>query len=411
VSVSGESFGFLSQVLTPEFHDDPYPLYHLLRETSPLCQTPFGVWLASRYVDVSVVLRDARLSTDARRSVLQFEAPGLAKSEITDGFMLFRDPPDHTRLRGLVAKAFTPRMLERLRPFVQARVDGLIEAAAGRDEPIDIMTDVAFRLPIAVMCELLGMPESQHVALQRCSRDLAHGMDPQFLRVTGQDQRIERAAADMIACFTELIARRRTAPGSDLLSELVAAHDADNRLSQQELVSTGILLLVAGHETTVNLIGNAVLALLRNPDQRCEVRNDPALDHSLVDELIRYDSPIQMTRRVALDERRIGTATIPAGHTVVALFGAANRDPEMFAEPDRLDVTRPNSHRHLGFGAGPHFCLGAALARMQGEILLPALVRTFPSMELAGEPVRHQNLNFRGLARLPVALGHPAHRV
>jgi cytochrome P450 len=393
----------LAAALSTEFQDDPYPVFHALRESDPVHQTAIGPWLVSRYDDAVAVLRDPHLSNDRRRAGLGEQARS-SRAGRDEGVMLFVDPPDHTRLRGLVSKAFTPRTVERLRSRIQELVDQLLDAAEAQgDRRLDVVTELAYPLPVAVICELLGVPIADQTTFQGWSRELAASLDPDVLRTPEQEARLGEAAEDFARYFTELIGERRRSPGPDLLSGLIAAEQDGDRLSQIELLNTAMFLLVAGHETTVNLIGNGSLALLRQPDQMRRLRHDPSLDRPAIDELLRYDSPVQFTQRFTLADHQVGDVLVPAGSQVLALLAAANRDPAMFPDPDRLDLARPNAHRHVAFGGGPHFCLGASLARLEGEIAIGTLVRRWPTLELAGEPVRRGTFTLRGLDHLPVA--------
>lgn len=398
---------FFSAGLSPEFQEDPYPWFHLLRSSEPVHKTSYGVWLLSRHQDAVTVVRDPGLSNDDRnlRPEPGQQAGGRTRGEYDEGVMLFLDPPDHTRMRGLVSKAFTVRTVERLRPRVQQLVDELLDAVTARgDGRMDVIADLAYPLPVIVICELLGVPAADHATFHGWSRELAASLDPAPLRTPEQEARVGVAAAEFSAYFAELIEGRRRSPGDDLLSGLIAAEQDGDHLNPRELVNTAMFLLVAGHETTVNLIGNGVLALLRNPDQMARLRNDPALDRPAVEELLRYDSPVQLTVRITVDEHEVGGVTVPAGQALVALLGAANRDPAAFPDPDRLDLGREDAHRHLAFGGGHHFCLGAPLARLEGGIAIATLVRRFPELALTEPPTRRQTFTLRGLETLPVTL-------
>jgi cytochrome P450 len=404
---------FISVALTPEFRADPYPFFHLLRNHEPVHKTAFGVYLLTRHADAAVAVRDPRLSSDERHSELyqafieeNGEPRGVFGDEMGQAVLLFLDPPDHTRLRGLVSKAFTPRVVEQLRARVEQLVNGLLDAVEARaDAHMDVIADLAYPLPVVIICELLGVPAADHVTFQQWSRELAGSIDPQPLRTPEQEERIHAAAEAFVEYFHELIARRRRDPADDLLSALIAAEEAGDRLSEPELLATALFLLIAGHETTVNLIGNGTLALLRHPDQLDRLRADHSLDRNAVEELLRFDSPVMITQRITLEEYEVGGTTIPARQQIIPLLGAANRDPEAFPEPDRLDLGREGAGRHLAFGGGHHFCLGAALARLEGQIAIGALVRRFPRLELAGEPVRRETFTLHGLEHLPVSVG------
>jgi len=407
-----ETLDFFSVLLTPEFRADPYPFFAHLRDQEPVHQTPLGAYMLSRHADASAVVRDAALSNDQRNSDL-YQAYMAANpqdgSELgvrsRNATMLFLDPPDHTRLRGLVSKAFTPRVIGRLRPRIEQLVDELLGAVVERgDGRMDVVTDLAYPLPVVIICDLLGIPPADHATFQGWSHDLARSIDPDPLITPEQQARIETAGDAFLEYFVALIEERRHALGEDLLSGLIAAEEAGDRLSQEELLATALLLLVAGHETTVNLIGNGTLALLRHRDQLERLRADPDLDHNAVEELLRYDSPVTFTQRITVADYRVGDTTIPPRQQIIAILAAANRDPDVFPEPDRLDLGRPEASRHLAFGGGHHFCLGAALARLEGAVAIPTLVRRFPALELAGDPVRRETFTLRGLEHLPVAV-------
>jgi pimeloyl-[acyl-carrier protein] synthase len=390
----------------PEVHEDPYPLYHRLRAEDPVHRSPLGFWVLTRHADVLAVLRDPRMSRDPRRSErvallrASAEVDELLAAEEAAPSMLFVDPPDHTRLRTLVNKAFTPAAVERLRPRVEELVAGLLDRAAGTGS-MDVVEELAYPLPVTVICELFGVPEADRDRFRAWSRGLVHLLDP--LVAADALERALRARQALRGYLGGLIAERRAHPAGDLLTALIAAEDQGHQLSEAELVS----LLVAGHETTVNLIANGMLALLRDPQARARLRADPALARSAVEELLRYDSPVQFTSRHALEDLDVGGRRVRAGETVVAVLGAANRDPAQFPDPDRLDLARaPN--RHLAFGGGIHFCLGAPLARMEAAVAIPALLARLPGLELGPEPpVRRDTVTLRGLAGLPVTFRAP----
>jgi cytochrome P450 len=409
-----QALDFLSVALTPAFREDPYQFFHLLREHEPVHHTPMGVYMLSRYADASATVRDPALSNNERNSDLWQAyvdakpdgAQGPFDDEFGEAVILFLDPPDHTRLRGLVSKAFTPRVIGRLRPRIEQLVDELLDGVARRGGGgMDVVTDLAYPLPVVIICELLGVPPEDHATFQGWSSDLAHSIDPDPLISPEQQQRINAAAEAFLEYFETLIERRRRDPGDDLLSALIAAEEGGDRLTETELLATGLFLLIAGHETTVNLIGNGTLALLRNRDELERLRADPDLDQNAIEELLRFDSPVTFTQRITLEEYQLGDVTIPARQQVIPILAAANHDPTAFAEPDRLDLGRENANRHLAFGGGHHFCLGAALARLEGQVAIPTLVRRFPNMELDGTPERRDTFTLRGLTHLPVTIG------
>lgn len=392
--------------LDPAFRIDPYPTYARLRAEDPVHASQFGALVFSRYADCLALLRDPRSSSDGKKSTAYQEAVGQGTIDpemliMEEPSFLFLDPPDHTRLRGLVNKAFTPRVIERLRPRIQARVDDLLDEAAERGS-LEIIEDLAYPLPVAVICEMLGVPVEDHVTFREWSRQAARSLDPvETLSPEEQEQR-ENVIESFRNYFRDLIAKRRESPQDDLISALIAAEDEGNTLSEAELISTCILLLIAGHETTVNLIGNGTLALLRNPDQFAKLRDDPSLAQGAVEEVLRYDPPVQFTGRIALEEMEIGGATLQKGQQSVILLASANRDAAQFPDPDRFDITR-EGNQQIAFSFGIHFCLGAPLARVEGQIALSTLVRRFDNLALQTEaPEYKENIVLRGLASLPV---------
>jgi pimeloyl-[acyl-carrier protein] synthase len=394
----------------PEVHEDPYPLYHRLRAEDPVHRSPLGFWVLTRHADVLAVLRDPRMSRDPRRSErvallrASAEVDELLAAEEAAPSMLFVDPPDHTRLRTLVNKAFTPAAVERLRPRVEELVAGLLDEAAGTGA-MDVVEGLAYPLPVTVICELFGVPEADRDRFRAWSRGLVHLLDP--LVASDALERALRARQALRGYLGGLIAERRAHPAGDLLTALIAAEDQGHQLTEAELVSMCVLLLVAGHETTVNLIANGMLALLRDPEARARLQADPALARGAVEELLRYDSPVQFTSRHALEDLDVGGRRVRAGETVVAVLGAANRDPAQFPDPDRLDLARaPN--RHLAFGGGIHFCLGAPLARMEAAVAIPAMLARLPGLALGpAPPVRRDTVTLRGLSSLPVTFQAP----
>jgi len=387
--------------MDPEFIADPYPTYHRLRAEDPVHRSPLGFWVLTRYEDVVTALRDPRLAKEAIAAVIAARygaaMPAMGLS------MLDRDPPDHTRLRGLVNKAFTPRVVEGLRPHIQKIVDGLLARVEGVGS-MDLIEEFAYPLPVIVICQMLGVPVEDRERFKEWGLDIARGLDaillPPDSDVAQRSAAARRALADY---FRALIAERRTSPRGDLLSALIAAEEAGDKLSEDELLATCILLLVAGHETTVNLIGNGTLALLRHPDQLRLLRERPGLIGGAVEELLRYDGPVQRTTRIPSAEVTIAGRTIGKGEMVMPFIGAADRDPAQFPDPDRLDITRTDN-RHIAFGWGIHFCLGAPLARVEGQLAINTLVQRLPKLALATDtPDYRQSLTLRGLNALPVA--------
>ncbi|HEV2369379.1 MAG TPA: cytochrome P450 [Acidimicrobiales bacterium] len=401
----------------PEIRANPYPLYRRMRETDPVhWSEEHGAHMLTRYADCSELLRSPGVSVDARNAELTAERLAQREDMIErqtaligpQAFimqaqpMLFSDPPDHTRLRGLVSKAFTPRRVEELRPHIESIVDDLIDPLVGRDE-IDVIGDVGFPLPVIVIAQLLGVPLEDREQLKGWSRDLARTIDPVIT-----DEVAMRAATSgmqFVNYLNGLIDERRQQPRDDLLSALITAEEEGQHLSHPELLVNCILLFIAGHETTQNLIGNGMLALLRHPDQLARVRDEPALAKGAVEEMLRFDAPVQLTARHLLEDRRIGDVNVRKGETVILLLAAANRDPAQFEDPDRLDITRPDANRHIAFGSGVHFCLGAPLARVEAQVAIPAMLRRLGPMEPAEpEPPYAENFTLRGMARLRVAM-------
>jgi cytochrome P450 len=388
--------------MDPEFVADPYPMYHRLRAEDPVHRSPLGFWVLTRYEDVASVLRDPNF---AKEAIAAFVTQRLG-ADATVGIgisMLDRDPPDHTRLRSLVSKAFTPRVVEGLRPRIQQIVGELLDRAEDH-RAMDVIEEFAYPIPVIVICEMLGVPVEDHERFRGWSLDLARGLDATML-APGSDvaQRAAASRRSLSDYFRELIAERRDSPRGDLLSALIAAEEAGDKLSEHELLATCILLLVAGHETTVNLLGNGTLALLRHPDQLRLLRENPGLIGTAVEELLRYDGPVQRTARVPSADAVIDGHKIEAGEMVMPIIGAADRDPAQFPDPDRLDITRADN-RHIAFGWGIHFCLGAPLARLEGQIAINTMLRRFPKLALATDrPEYRQSLTLRGLKSLPVA--------
>jgi cytochrome P450 len=388
--------------LLPEFHADPYPFYRRLREEDPVHQSPLGFWVLTRYDDCVTSLRDPRFGREGFAGLLSAVYGDGAEKGALPRSMLFRDPPDHTRLRALVSKAFTPRVIEQMRDHIQGIVDRLlarVEPAGG----MDVIADLAYPLPVTVICEMLGVPLADHESIRGWSADIARSLDaiglPSDAGIVERGRVARHALGDY---FRRLVPRRRADPRNDLLTGLIAAEEQGDRLSEGEVIAMCVLLFIAGHETTVNLIGNGLLALLRHPEQLATVRRDPALVPAAVEELLRYDSPVQRTARITNAEVELGGHALPAGAMVVAAIGAANRDPAHFVDPDRLDVTRRDI-RHIAFGYGIHFCLGAPLARVEGQIALGTLLRRAPRLALAEPtPEWRESSVLRGLRALRV---------
>jgi pimeloyl-[acyl-carrier protein] synthase len=387
----------------PEFNANPYPFYRRLREADPVHQSPLGFWVLTRYDDCVMVLRDPRFGRAGFEAVLESVYANSVEQGRLPTSMLFRDPPDHTRLRGLVSRAFTPRVVEGLRPRIQQIVDGLLDRVrdAGR---MEVISDLAYPLPVTVISEMLGVPEGDRERIRQWSADIARSLDaiglPTDPAIVDRGRTARRAIGDY---FRSLLPDRRKRPRGDLLSLLIEAEEQGDKLSEGELLATCVLLYIAGHETTVNLIGNGLLALLRHPAELERLRGDASLTQSAVEELLRYDGPVQRTARITNADVEISGHKIPKGAMVVAVIGAANRDPAHFPDPDRLDVSRPDN-RHIAFGFGIHFCLGAPLARLEGQIALETLLRRLPRLALAIErPEWRDSQVLRGLKALPVS--------
>ncbi|HVP28028.1 MAG TPA: cytochrome P450 [Myxococcota bacterium] len=403
--------GGLPGLLGPAFLEDPYPLYATLRRNSPVLKLPVpadvgaGIFLLTRHADVQHVLKESRFSADRRRSDAVARNLERLPRELLDGGSLLRslltmDPPDHTRVRGLVNKAFTPRRVAGLRARIEAIADELLASAVAGGR-LDVIRDLAQPLPAIVIAELLGVPAEDHPKFRAWAAEMV-SMASNVAAEGPDTTRFLRGFEPLSAYLRDVIAERRRAPREDLLSALVLAQEDRDALSDAELLSTSILLLIAGHETTTNLIGNGTLALLRHPDALAALRAEPVLLRSAIEEMLRYDSPVQGTVRVATEDVEIGGTPVGKGALLVCGIGAANRDPAAFPEPDRFDVRR-DDNRHLSFGFGTHFCVGAPLARLEAEVAFLALLERFPELALDAETVQHRpNPILRGLLSLPV---------
>jgi len=405
--------GYLPPMLNPfepGFFDNPYAQYALVREQDPVHLSPIGVWVLSRYDDVLRVLRDPSLSVEERHQTtinIQMDPDIQAMlDERREGGthnMLNLDPPDHHRLRRLVSKVFTPRMIEGLRPRVQELVDEHL--AAADPTAFDLIAGLAFPLPFVVISEMLGIPEGRdRFQLREWSGAVVKTFDPILTR---DEQLAAMDAIDNIIAYTnDVIGWKREHPSDDLLTALIAAEDEGDRLSEEELTEQVMLLYIAGHETTVNLIGNGTLALLRNRDQLELLAGGLPHDVMWVDELLRYDSPVQMSRRITLAPYEIGTKTIEPGSIMMTVLGAANRDPAKWGPTaDQLDLRRADARDHMSFGGGFHSCLGAHLARLEGQVAIGTLARRYPNVALATDtPKWNGRIVLRGLAELPLTL-------
>jgi cytochrome P450 len=391
----------------PRLRSDPYAVYRQLREEAPVYWSEImQVWVLTRYNDVLSVLRDqSRFSSDRRLATNQFvqqleefrQASGPVGRTPT---MLSLDPPAHTRMRNLVNKAFTPRVVERIRPHIHEIADELIDALP---EPgrIDVVTDLAIPLPVIVIAEVLGVPREDRTRFKAWSSDIAGTLAGPFQPQDVLD-RAQKSSLELADYFREQIDLRRREPREDLLSALVQAEEQGDLLSEDELLATCVLLLVAGNETTTNLIGNGMLALLQNPDQRRELQADPALIPAAVEEMLRYDGPAQMTSRIATEDMELRGQQVEKGQVLLAILGAANHDPEQFADADSFDVRRQNN-RHLAFGYGIHYCIGAPLALAEAQVAFETLLRRFPEPEPSfEEPQWGASFILRGLKSLPI---------
>jgi cytochrome P450 len=392
--------------LLPEFRANPYPFYRQLRSVDPVHWSAFlGFWVLTRYTDCVAMLRDPRSSADPRdwasyEAVMQGVGEDRPLMQMQRRWMLLMNPPDHTRLRTLVTKAFTPRVVEGLRPRIQEIVDSLLDQVQGA-RTMNVIADLAYPLPVIVIAEMLSVPAEDRDKFKGWSRDLARTLDPittPEILAAGDE-----ATLAFLDYFGTLVAKRRKDPRDDLLSSLIAAEEQGDRLTEDELLATAILLFGAGHETTMNLIGNGLLALLRHPDQLEKLRNDPSLIHSAVEEFLRYDGSVQMTGRMALQDIEIGGKVIAKGQQAIIVLGAANRDPAQFPDPDRLDITR-SDNRHIVFSHGIHYCLGAPLARIEAQIAINTLLRRMPALQLSTDTLEwRETVTLRGLKALPVA--------
>ncbi|WP_210585107.1 cytochrome P450 [Streptomyces sp. GESEQ-35] len=393
----------------PAFLADPYPAYGELRATGRVhYYEPTNQWLVPHHADVSALLRDRRLGRTYQHRFTHEDfgrtAPPAAHEPfhtLNDHGMLDLEPPDHTRIRRLVSKAFTPRTVEQLKSYVAGLagelVDGLVERGGG-----DLLADVAEPLPVAVIAEMLGIPESDRAPLRPWSADICgmYELNPSEETAT----KAVRASVEFSDYLHELIAERRKEPGDDLISGLIEAHDEGDRLTEQEMISTAVLLLNAGHEATVNATVNGWWALFRNPDQLAALRADHSLIPSAVEELMRYDTPLQLFERWVLDDIEIDGTTIPRGAEIAMLFGSANHDPEVFQNPEHLDLTRKDNP-HISFSAGIHYCIGAPLARIELAASMTALLEKAPTLTSTAEPERKPNFVIRGLEGLSVEIG------
>ncbi|MGO9126854.1 MAG: cytochrome P450 [Terriglobales bacterium] len=394
----------LYRLLEPEVLADPYPLYRRLREEDPVHWDPFlHAWVVTRYNDVMQVL--STFSADRTPTPRQLSDMGLGDltpiAQVMVQQMLFMDAPAHTRLRGLCAEAFTPHRVEAMRSHIQEIANRLLDRVreAGR---MEVIADFAAPLPAIVTAEMLGVPTSDHQQLKRWSSDFAE-MLGNFQHNPNRVTRVRRSLDEMLEYFRGMIAELRRKPRPGLINSLLTAEVQGDRLSEEEVIANSILTMVGGQETTTNLIGNGIVSLLRNPDEANRLRQDRSIIGSAVEELLRYESPSQYTGRLAPEDIEMGGKKISKRQAVLAVMGAANRDPERFPDPDRLDLTRKDN-RHVAFGWGPHFCFGAPLARIEGQIAFATVLERFRDLRLESGPlVWRENLGLRGLTVLPVS--------
>lgn len=410
------SIALFLQLLDPSVRADPYPVYRRILEECPVSLGPLGTVVLARYADCAAVLRDARASTDMRHladyqaMVASGELQPVDQARFERPSFLFLDPPDHTRLRRLVSKAFSPRVVEALRVTVQQWVDELIDRVAGNGR-IELVADLAYPLPVRVICQMLGIPAEDHQRFRGWSRDLARGLDPIEALSADEQERMLSALGALTKYFDELIARRRAelrggeagaSAGDDLLSALIAVEERGEQLTTEELNATCRLLLPAGHETTVNLIANGMLALLRHPNLLERLRVDRTLAGAVVEEVLRYDPPVQFAGRITREPLEVGDTVIDRGQRIILLLAAAQRDPARFADPQRFDIDRAEN-AHLAFGAGIHFCLGAPLARLEGQVALSTLATRLVDPVLEADPPPYKDhIILRGPETLPI---------
>ncbi|HET7072659.1 MAG TPA: cytochrome P450 [Mycobacterium sp.] len=402
-----ESQGLLLQLLDPANRADPYRLCAQFRDLGPIRLPEANLAVFSAYRDCDEVLRHPSSSSDNMHSTVakrQIESGLVPPRQVPPSF-LFLDPPDHTRLRKLVSKAFAPKVVNALKPDIAALVDELLDAIAEKGQ-FDVVEDFAHPLPVAVICRLLGVPLDDESRFSHASALLAQALDP-FSTITGLPPEVmnERMQAAMWLreYFHGLIDRRRSQPGDDLLSGLIAVEESGDQLTELEIVSTCILLLIAGHETTVNLIGNAMLAMLSHPEQWAALGANTDRAPAVIEETLRYDPPVQLVGRVAAADMTIGDIEVPTGDVMLLLIAAAQRDPAEFDWPDAFDPDR-GTLRHLGFGRGAHYCLGAPLARLEAVVALSAVTARIPDARLYGEPRYKPNVTLRGLSELTVTV-------
>jgi cytochrome P450 len=407
VSSVAESQALLLQLLNPANRADPYSVYRQFRENGPIRLPDASLTVFSAYRDCDEALRHPASSVDRAKSTVaqRMFADGAIARPQGPAMFLFLDPPDHTRLRKLVSKAFVPKVVNELQPEITRLVDGLLDGIAERGR-FDAISDLAYPLPVAVICRLLGVPLKDEPEFGRVSALIAQALDP-FFAITGEpaegmQERIQ-AGQWLRDYLRELIEQHRSQPGDDLMSRLIAVEESGDQLTEDEIVATCSLLLVAGHETTVNLIANAILAMLRHPAQWAALGTDAARAPAVIEETLRYDPPVQLVARIAADNMTIGDTQIAKGDSMMLLLAAAGHDPEEFDRPETFDPNR-KAFRHLSFGKGLHYCLGAPLARLEAAVALSAVTARFPEARLDGEPAYKPNVTLRGLSSLAVVV-------
>ena len=394
----------------PDFLINPYPQYELLRDQDPVHRTAFGNLVVTRFDDVFEVLRNPNTSVDRDNTAEGMDRPEHIK-KLQDASMdrppsiLMLDPPEHTRLRKLVQRTFTPRGIEKMRHLTTEIVEDLLDQLAEKRE-IDLIKDFSFVVPFVVIHSMLGLPDADMLDVREWSQTLVQTLEPNI-----SPEQVDAAiwgGTQLNEYLTEALAWKRNQPGDDLLSDLIAVEEGGEGLTEPELLSMISLLFVAGHETTVNLIGNGTHSLLNSPEQFNLVLNDPSVDYTIADELLRFDSPVQNSGRLLLEDMELSGVHVEAGELVLTALGSANRDPRFWGDSAHvLDVKRQDAPRHVSFGSGVHYCLGAALAKMEGEIAVTKLIRRFPEISITSEPTYNSRIILRGREEFPVDLGSP----
>lgn len=404
---SGEVKSVKFNPFNQKFHSCPYPTYHDLRNLDPVHWSQIGVWVLTRYADIKAVLTDRRFATDSlpqrlgnKSKYVQNNQEGFeVLKQATTKFLFFMNPPDHTRLRGLVSKAFSYAEVEKLRPQIKKTVDELLNEVVQK-ENIDLIADFAAPLPVIVIAKMLGIPTQDCPMLHEWSTNLSRILDP--LLSLQEYQYLNEVVQKFQRYMYDLILEKEKKPKEDLISALISARDRGDKLKPEELSTICVQLFVTGEETTINTIGNGMMALLKHPEQMEKLKQEPAIISSAVEEILRYDSPVQFTGRCATENLEIDGKTIKKDDRVLLVLGAANRDPAQFSHPDRFDITRCDN-RHLAFGDGIHYCLGGILARIQAQIAINTLVQSLSNLTLSTERFEwRKNIYLRGLKSLPV---------